>query len=496
MKSKRPDWEQPQKDWRKSITIKNFFITMSVLLVSISVVYLSLYVFLPSFYSTYKQNYLEEKSKEIIRTIAAEDLTYKDGFPRLREFSKKHNISVILFYQDNPVQIASSNIPFTSIIEFIDQGEKLRQNLEDSRDYFYIYRSIIVFKDAAYNAHFSTPIQPVEEVRAVFFDFLPYIGAIILGTSLIVSLLYSRMITKPLVALNRVAKQMARMDFRVKSEISSSDELGELGSSLNILSASLEKAMEELKEANRALLSDIEMEKKRDEARIHFIATMSHELKSPITAIRGQLEGMLNNIGVYQNRDKYLERSLKIVQDLDGLVREILVSSKLDNQNISLDYERIPLAAKIEEILRSLDYLILERKIRVEKDFDRSLHIQGDWSYLKKAFGNILENSIRYAPSGSPVEIQILEERGYVIFQVHNQGEPIATEDLKNEKLFEAFYRPEKSRNRDTGGSGLGLSIVKKILNLHRFAYSMKNTPSGVLFRVEMEKDHKIPLEE
>lgn len=484
-----------RKPFCKSITFKNFFITSSVLLVSISAIYLILYLFLPPFYATYKKDFLEEKSKEIISRISKNESTYKEGFTILREFSKTNNISVILFYQDNPVYIASSNLPFSSIIGSIDRDEDIRKTIDESRDYFYSYNSIIVFKDAAYSAHFSTPIQPVEEVRAVFFDFLPYIAGIIIVTSLSVSLLYSKMITKPLVELNRVAKKMTDLEFKVKSDINTQDELGELSSSLNSLSANLEKTMKDLNQANQSLKSDIEKEKIRDEERINFIATMSHELKSPITAIRGQLEGMLNNIGVYQNRDKYLERSLQIAQDLDGLVKEILVSSKLDNQNIEINVERINIGQKIEEIIRGLDYLMLERKVKIIKKIDKNLYIKGDWSFLKKAFRNILENSLRYAPTDTEVNLHIYEERKKIIVEVYNQGEPISPEDLINDKLFEAFYRPDKSRNRETGGSGLGLSIVKKVLRLHNFKYMMTNRKSGVLFRVEMEKYDKKTLE-
>lgn len=475
--------------FRRSLTVKNFFITTSVLLISISIIYLILYIFIPSFYASYKKNFLVSESKAIIRTIADKQSTYKDGFTILRQFSQTNNISVILYYQDNPVYIASSSLPFSSIIGSISSDEDVKKTIDESKDYFYSYNSLIVFKDASYSAHFSTPIQPVSEVRQVLISFLPYIGAIILLTSLLASFIYANVITKPLVEINKVAKRMTKLEFGVKSDVTSQDELGELALSLNTLSSNLENTMAELKEANKALKSDIEKERIRDEQRIGFIATMSHELKSPITAIRGQLEGMLHNIGVYQNRDKYLERSLNIVQDLEGLVKELLVTSKLDNAALALKEEVLNISPKLEEIIRNLEYLQMERKTKIEKDIQKNLMIRGDWGLLKRSFGNIIENAIRYGIDGGQVQVKAYRKGRKNYVEVFNQGEPLLEEDLKDEKIFDAFYRTEQSRNRETGGSGLGLHIVKKILLLHRFRYSIKNVEGGILFTVEMKSE-------
>ena len=479
--------DKKMKIIKNSLNIKNFLLTSIVLFISIISIYLILYIFIPPFYADYKKNFLETESEKIINQIISNEYDYVEGFSILRKFSQEKNISVILFYQDNPVYISSSNLPYSSIVGAINNDTDIRKILEESKDYYYFYNDMIIFKDGSYTAYFSTPIQPVAEVREILFDFFPYIIFVIFLASIIVSLIYSKMITKPLIKLNDVAKKMADMDFNIKTSITSKDELGELGASLNSLSSNLEKAMLDLKEANQKLLSDIEKEKIRDNQRLSFIATMSHELKSPITAIRGQLEGMIHNIGVYKNRDKYLNRSLSIAEELDSLVKEIIVTSKLDNIDFQVKPERFNLSPRLDDIIKNLDYLQLEKKIKVRKNIEKNLYIEGDWSLLKKAFGNIMENALKYSvPNGYISVTAKRDENGKVIIEVFNKGDFILAKDLEDDRIFDAFYRTEKSRNRETGGSGLGLFIVKKIMVLHGFSYSISNMDGGVVFKVEI----------
>jgi two-component system sensor histidine kinase VanS len=213
---------------------------------------------------------------------------------------------------------------------------------------------------------------------------------------------------------------------------------------------------------------------------------MSHELKSPITAIKGQLEGMINNIGVYQNRDKYLNRSLAIAEDLDRLVREILVVSKLDTVDFNFKKEKFNLSPILEDIIKNLDYIQIDKKIKTVKKIEKNLIIEGDVSLLKKAFKNIIENGMKYCPENGLFIVEAIKLKDRILIEIFNDGDSILEDDLIDEKIFDAFYRTEKSRNRETGGSGLGLHIVKKILKSHKFSYKIDNKDNGVVFTVEI----------
>lgn len=466
---------------RRDINLKNFILTSLVLFFSLSMVYIALFLFMPNLYVSYRENYLVRRSEEVVEKISNEDLNYKEAVAVLRDFAQKKSISVILFYRSTPVYIASANLKFTSVISSLDGEDDVRETIDNSQEY---YESKLVLKGQTYTAYFKTSIQQVSEIRTGLINMLPYVMIIIGMTSFIVSYIYFRLVTKPLIELNRVAKKMAMLDFRTKANIKRQDELGELGTSLNTLSTNLKKSMESFK-------NDIEKEKQRDEQRISFIATMSHELKSPITAIKGQLEGMINNIGVYQNRDKYLKRSLAIAEDLDRLVREILVVSKLDNVDFVFKKEKLNLSPVLEEIVKGLDYLQIEKKLKTVKKIEKNLMIEGDISLLKKAFNNIIENAMKYCSEGGTLSIEAMKLKDRILIEIFNDGDTILEDDLNDEKIFNAFYRTEKSRNRETGGSGLGLHIVKKILRLHKFSYKIENKRGGVVFTVEIPLPEK-----
>lgn len=461
---------------QRDINLKNFLLTSFVLFFSLSMIFIGVFIFMPNIYASYRQNFFVENSREIVEKISKEDLNYTESIEVLRDFAINKNISVILFYRSSPLYIASANLKFTSTTSSLEGKDDIKETIDNSQEY---YESKLILKGYVYNVYFRTSIPNVSEIRANLISFLPYVLVIISLTSVIVSYMYFRLVTNPLIELNKVAKKMAKLDFRTKANIKRQDELGELGTSLNTLSTNLKKSMEGFK-------NDIEKERLRDEQRISFIATMSHELKSPITAIKGQLEGMINNIGVYQNRDKYLNRSLVIAEDLDRLVREILVVSKLDTVDFIINKEKLNLTLVLEEIIRGLDYIQIEKKIKIIKKIEKNLIIEGDISLLKKAFTNIIENGMKYCPENGIFIVDAIKLKDRILIEIFNDGDSILEEDLNDEKIFNAFYRTEKSRNRETGGSGLGLHIVKKILKIHKFTYKIENKDNGVVFTVEI----------
>jgi len=461
---------------QRDINLKNFLLTSFVLFFSLSMIFISIFIFIPNIYVSYKQNNFINNSKEIVEQISKKDITYQGAIEVLRDFSLDKEISIIMFYRSSPVYIASANLKFTSTNSFLDGNDDIKETIDNSQDY---YESKLILKGFVYNVYFRTANPQVSEIRSNLISFLPYVLIIISLTSLIVSFMYFRLVTNPLIELNKVAKKMANLDFQTKANIKRKDELGELGSSLNTLSTNLKKSMEGFK-------NDIEKEKLRDEQRISFIATMSHELKSPITAIKGQLEGMINKIGVYQNRDKYLKRSLVIAEELDILVKEILVVSKLDNVDFIFNKRIFNLSPVLDEIIKGLDYIQIEKKIKTVKKIDKNLIIEGDISLLKKAFTNIIENGMKYCPENGIFIVEAIKLKDRILIEIFNDGESILEEDLSDNKIFNAFYRTEKSRNRETGGSGLGLHIVKRILEIHKIPFKIENKDNGIVFTVEI----------
>ena len=208
------------------------------------------------------------------------------------------------------------------------------------------------------------------------------------------------------------------------------------------------------------------------------LSAASHELKTPVTILKGQLSEMLEGVGVYQNRDKYLLRSLQAVVRIERLIHEMLTLSKMEKNSSALRLETLDLADLIRNQVCQDEEFIHQRRQRLVLQLEPGILVEGDFSLLQKAAANLLSNAVLYSPPGACIRLWCGMEQGRAAFTVENTGGRIPQEALP--RLFEAFYRAEGSRSRSTGGSGLGLYLVRMILEQHRASCRIENTADGV----------------
>lgn len=260
------------------------------------------------------------------------------------------------------------------------------------------------------------------------------------------------------------------------------DEIGVLADSLNELSGKLAKTLGQLREANRKLLADIDMERELERQRLAFFSAASHELKTPITIIRGQLEGMLYQVGRFRDRDRYLRESLTVTGTLEKMVQELLTVSRLDAPGYTCEKETFSLDVLVNERLDAFEELFLQRELASKREVAPEITLCGDRRLIEKVLDNLLDNAATYSPAGNSVCVRLWQGSEGVCFSVENTGASIPKEDLP--RLFDAFYRVDASRNRQTGGSGLGLYIVKTILDLHGARIELTDTAQGVMAMV------------
>lgn len=481
------------RHWKQqSITVKTFLITTGLLIVSDLILYLILYFFLPMYYYRYKIDTLNNAVKELIQT--SEKIPIKNAVPVLDEFVNTYNVGMVISNVNGIiVYVPSDYLRMKPILKSLNPtltpSEKNNEVIQGKggRPSVYFVEKPIQFADGGvYLLKVQSTLQPINEASKVILLFMPYISIVVLVVSVVGAIIYSKLISKPLLHLNTVAKRMARLDFSQKSVIQTEDEIGELSNSLNELSSNLQTTMAELKEANEKLKDDIEKEREMEQKRREFVATISHELKSPITAVKGQLEGMIYQIGAFKDRDKYLKRSFEIMNDMEILVREVLEISKIESKIYQLRRERFCLSDVIHTTLRKLDYFSQTKHLKVQQTIQEQVYIHGDPNLIEKAISNVVNNAMKYSKEGQTVALDLQEVNNQWVFRVLNTGATIDEASLLY--LFEPFYRMEKSRNRNTGGSGLGLYIVKQVLDLHDVSYEIKNTPEGVLFTMVFRK--------
>ena len=312
---------------------------------------------------------------------------------------------------------------------------------------------------------------------------LPILSVAILLVSVIAAFFYTWYMTKPIKKISKLSKQMADMDFSGLCPTNRTDEIGVLSHSLNDLSKKLAAALSELQEANQKLQADIDMERRLEKQRVEFFAAASHELKTPITIIKGQLQGMLYQVGRYKDRETYLAQSLEITDTLGKMVQELLTISRLDAPGYICKKSNLNLGNLIIDRITAFEDLFMQKDLTASQSISPEIYILGDMQLLQKALDNLLGNAAAYSGAGNQILIKLWKETETTTLTIENTGAHIPDEAIS--KLFEPFYRVDQSRNRQTGGTGLGLYIVKTILDLHGAKIEITNTIQGVIVSVQ-----------
>ena len=328
----------------------------------------------------------------------------------------------------------------------------------------------------SYQLYANIALIAVSQSYGILLQLLPLIVGIILVVSVLGAVICSRYYSKPLVSISNVAKRMTTLDMTWKCEVNRKDEIGVLAASLNEMSQRLSDTMDSLKAANWQLKKDIEREREQEKQRVEFFTAVSHELKTPIAIIKGQLEGMIYQVGEYKDRDTYLRRCMKTTNDMEALVKEILSAARMGGSDFHLERTDLDISQMLRKVCQQFRGRMEDKQIELRMDIQPEYHYQGDRRLMEKVFTNVIGNAVAYSPVGAVITVTQKDE----VFSVENTGVHIAEEDL--ERIFTPFYRVDKSRNRNSGGSGLGLYITKTILDHHEIIHNMVNTENGVKF--------------
>lgn len=343
-----------------------------------------------------------------------------------------------------------------------------------------------------------SPIQPIEEAASVMNEFYIYVFIGFIFLSAILSSIYSNTISKPLIKMNNVALKMTKMNFNEKCAVDRDDEIGNLASTLNFLSTNLDEALKDLKEKNKKLEEDIEKERNLEVMRKDFIASVSHELKTPIGIIEGYAEGIKDGIVSNENAEVYLDTIIDESKKMGVLVANMLELSKLESGIIKPNMEAFNINRLINKVIHKHSISATDHGLTIEfnQNTDYS-YVNADIFQMEQVLTNLITNAIKYTPSGNRILVSIgnnINDDNSFEISVLNEGSHIDSSEL--DKLFNKFYRVDKSRQRNSNSTGLGLSIVKNILELHNFKYSLNNIDTGVEFKyfipkVEIEDDYE-----
>lgn len=314
---------------------------------------------------------------------------------------------------------------------------------------------------------------------------LPVMVGVVVVLSLLCSFIYTRLFARPVKELSEVSRSMAKMDFSRKCASQRKDEIGDLARDLDAMAESLDKNIHSLQEKNVELEEEVTRRKELESQKDMFFSAASHELKTPVTVLEGQLRGMIEGVEPYTDHDTYLPKLLGTVKRMESLINEILMASRMQaGQEIAVT--RTDMAQILEEKMEESEELFEVRGLKMELNLESApggLIFPGNKELTSIAIGGFLSNAVFYTKEGAVVSVDGEICDGKVRVQIRNPGH-IEDEDIGH--LFEPFYRADKSRSRRSGGSGLGLYLSKLIIEKQGGSCLLENDGEDVLATIDL----------
>ena len=427
----------------------------------------------------------------------------------IRNFSDSANVSVLIIdnsTEDATVYSTSRDTKFLkdridryifgwtkakyTILEENDQY-KIQKTYDPQRESMYL-ESWGFFSDNSTAFIMSAPLSSIGESVRLANQFLLYVGMIAVLIGALVIYLVAKQITMPIYKLSNLSERMSDLDFNAKYESGKHDmeEIQVLGNSMNTLSERLEETISELKSANNQLTKDIEEKTKIDEMRKDFIANVSHELKTPIALIQGYAEGLQEGISDDpESRAFYCDVIVDEAKKMNRMVRKLLTLNHLEFGQDALTEEPFDICEMLTTLLNSSALEMQKKEIKVIKQYPASCMVIGDEFKIEEVCTNYISNAMNHVNGDMRICVTLEEQDDTVKITVANTGDPIPEDSL--DKVWIKFYKVDKARTREYGGSGIGLSIVKAIMDAHKQPFGVYNTAEGVAFWFCLKKAPK-----
>ncbi|MCX7843568.1 MAG: HAMP domain-containing histidine kinase [Clostridia bacterium] len=487
-----------------SLRLKFFAGVSGLIAFFVIVCWLSNNLFLERFYLTQKKYTLLESYKNI-------NSIYKDDSENthleLEKLESARNIQIIIFNEYEIKYISNARIRelrprwqgrmtphdrpqfpdnlIKSREEQIAIGRTIIENIKDDRLNASFIRLYSRLEKGDY-VYISTPVAAIKESVQTTNSFFLLIGLLTLFFGTILVFFFTGKFTGPILELKDIAQRMSSLDFSRRYNGKTTDEIGELGRSINSLSEQLQKSILELKAANEKLIEDIEHKNKIDEMRKEFIASVSHELKTPISLIQGYALGLKLNVNKEeQNKNFYCDVIMEEGVKVNKLVKQLLELAQIESGAIKLDRTDFMIDQLVDDTIKKNEILFKDKEVNIELDVEEGIPVNADYDKTEQILMNYLSNALNHVDDNKKIRVTVRRLASKAIVRVYNSGEHIPKDSL--DKIWASFYKVDKARTRAYGGSGLGLSIVRAIQEMHHNKYGVENVDGGVEFWFDID---------
>lgn len=485
-----------KKSFRRQLTM----IFSAVMAGTLLVIFLSGMIFLEKYYISDKQRQVMETYGKFNTAALEGTLDTKEFQESLKKSSMTNNISAMVMGLDRSIRLYATH-DMERLYRQLQDYAYNRENvetikiLEEKRNYIVRqirdrmtdmeYLEMLGNLDSGDFFIMRTPVESIRESVMLSNRFYMGIGALAIVISALMIYLFSRKVTKPILELADISKRMTNLEFEAKFSSKGESEIDVLGEHMNQLSETLEKTISELKKANNELRRDIEHKEKIDEMRKEFLANVSHELKTPLALIQGYAEGLKDGINEdSESREFYCDVIVDESQKMNQMVKKLLTLNEMEFGQENVSMERFDVNALIKELAKSYSLLVAQKRGELRIKTEGSLYVWGDEIKIEEALTNYVSNACNHLDGKKIVEIKTEQKEDRVRISVFNTGKQVPEEDI--ERIWEKFYKVDKAHTREYGGSGIGLSIVKAIMESIGGNYGVENYTNGVEFWIEL----------
>lgn len=470
----------------KSIYLKNFMFLCGMVLMSFLIFGITFVLLLRNYMIDERKDSMRNTAQQISNFLSAYRFISSDELNmQLNIFMKISGNNIIITYTDGEIAYISDNSPYKYIGQYI--GGNVLETVESDLDYsgqstlggFYSTNHYIVAcpldyiiggKEVCLILTYDT--STFVDLWGRFATMFIFVGTIVVAISFFIAMFMAKWQTAPMRTMSVAANKFAHGDFTARVEVGTRfDELGELINSFNAMADALEKSENQRRE---------------------FIANVSHELKTPMTSINGFAEGILDGTIPEERQEEYLQIIASETKRLSRLVRSMLDSSKIQ----AMDKEEVLSASfDISEVLRRVllgnENRINQKNLDVEAEIpDEPVMVRGQEDSIMQVVNNLLDNAIKFADEGGTIGLKLTYKDEKIFIAVKNTGECIAKEELP--LIFDRFHKTDKSRSLDKDGVGLGLHIVKMLINNHGENIYVKSENNVTEFLFSLAPDDRV----
>lgn len=485
------------KDATKSVRIKLFLMmTVTIMLIILMLIFVNSFI-IESYYLHYKKDNLLSSYEKINKYLVS-NMSIKSIELELEKIAINNNFN-ILITNNNSVNIYNSSKDFKQYMLNLDRIDKSKVLYDEdnaiiieAKDYSsgINFLMLIGKLDNGSMTYIRMPLSSIKDSVKISNNFLYSIGVITVIISGVAMLMISKRFTRPISELSNIANKMSNLDFSQKYRIKDSgDEIDNLGKSINKMSDKLEDTINELKKNNVELEKDIEEKSKIDDMRKQFISDVSHELKTPIALIQGYAEGLVENVNTdEENKKFYSEVILDEANKMDKMVKELLELMKLEYGAKKMENTFFNITELISEEIRKYTVLLEENNIEVRFNLKQPVYVYADNHFIEQILNNYISNAIKNIEAINKekyIEISMKLLDNKIRISVFNTGKNISEENMQ--KIWNRFYKEDTSRNREMGGTGIGLSLVRAIMNNYNNEYGVINKENGVEFYFNLD---------